>query len=235
MLQKSTFELVREKYKQAQTERNKELEKARKKLADSDEDLESELEPPPHEKTQQTVKEAKKTIELRENLRNLLKQTQVAEIVDKEDKEKQFKPKTQMLQKVEKAVMQTDEDLSKKLELLPKFKPKRLGYDSEEPKPLPEDEDVEEKSIKAILDKGTGVISKGFGALPRKYLHFPDDKFGIWYDEEKFYIGDKSNEILIDGNDLIVSGEKYKGTHGLWRLLTNPNKKNLDQETYDTW
>ena len=34
---------------------------------------------------------------------------------------------------------------------------------------------------------------------------------------------------------MIVSGEKYKGTHGLWRLLTNPNKKNLDQETYNTW
>ena len=40
---------------------------------------------------------------------------------------------------------------------------------------------------------------------------------------------------MIDGNDLIVKDEKYKGTHGLWRLLTNPNKKSMDQETYDTW
>jgi len=143
-----------------------------------------------------------------------------------------------MLEKVEKALIQTDEDLSKKLDLLPKFRPKQLTFGSEEPKPLPttsEDEDVEEKSIKTIIDKSTGVTSKGLGALPRKYLRFPDNQFGIWYDEEHFYIGDKSNEILVDDNDLIVSGEKYKGTHGLWKLLTNPNKKNLDQETYDTW
>jgi len=48
--------------------------------------------------------------------------------------------------KVEKAVIRTDEDVSKKLELLPKFKPKQLKFDScEEPKPLPatpEGEDV---------------------------------------------------------------------------------------------
>jgi hypothetical protein len=86
---------------------------------------------------------------------------------------------------VEKAVIQTDEDLSRKLELLPKFKPKQLTFDSEEPKPLPatpEDEDTEEKSIKAIL----GATGKNFGPLPRKYLPFPDNKFGIWYDERKF-------------------------------------------------
>jgi len=41
--------------------------------------------------------------------------------------------------------------------------------------------------------------------------------------------------LIIDGKDLIVNDEKYKSTHGLWRLLTNPNKKNIDQETYDTW
>ena len=58
-----------------------------------------------------------------------------------------------MLEKVEKAVIQTDEDLSKKLELLPKFRPKQLTFGSEEPKPLPEDEDVEEKSIKALIEK----------------------------------------------------------------------------------
>jgi hypothetical protein len=81
---------------------------------------------------------------------------------------------------VEKAVVQTDEDLSKKVDLLPKFRPKELTFGSadpkplpEEPKPLSEDEDVEEKSIKAIIDKGTGVTSKGLGALPRKYLTFP--------------------------------------------------------------
>jgi hypothetical protein len=40
---------------------------------------------------------------------------------------------------------------------------------------------------------------------------------------------------LLDGNDLIVNDERYKGTHGLWKLLTNPKQKNMDPETYDTW
>ena len=85
------------------------------------------------------------------------------------------------------------------------------------------------KNITTIIEKGTG---HNIGALPRKYLPFPDNKFGIWFDDDNFYIGHKANKILIDGNDLIINGEKYKGTHGLWRLLTNPNRKKLDQETY---
>ena len=71
-------------------------------------------------------------------------------------------------------------------------------------------------NIKTIIDK-----SMGLGALPRKYLPFPDNKFGVWVDEENFYIGD--NHVLADGNDLIISNERYKGTHGLWKLLTNPS------------
>ena len=122
-----------------------------------------------------------------------------------------------MLEKVGKAVIRTDDDLRKKPELLPKFKPKQLKFDSEELKPLPaasEDEDTEEKSIQAIL----GATGKYFGTLPRRYLPFPDNKFAIWFDDENFYIGNKDNKILIDGNDLIVNDESYKGTHGIWRF-----------------
>ena len=240
MVHESTFEVARKRYKRAQVEKFKESEKEQKKLTDP-EDLESEspgeipMESHGHLLKQQTVKEAKKTIELRENLRDILKQTQATEISDKESKEEEFRPITKLLEKVEKAVIQTDEALSRKLELLPKLKPKQLKFDSsEEPKPLPttpEAEDVEEKSIKAIL----GAPGKNFGPLPRKYLPFPDNKFGIWFDDENFYIGNKENKILIDGNDLIVNDQRYKGSHGLWRLLTNPNRKKMSQETYDTW
>ena len=80
---------------------------------------------------------------------------------------------------------------------------------------------LKKKSIKAIL----GAPGKNFGSLPRKYSPFPDNKFGIWFDDENFYIGNKENKILIDGNDLIVKDKRYKGSHGLWRLLTKPNRK----------
>ena len=49
----------------------------------------------------------------------MLKQFQDREISDKENKEKQFEPITQRLDKVEKALKHTYEDLITKLELLP--------------------------------------------------------------------------------------------------------------------
>jgi hypothetical protein len=73
------------------------------------------------------------------------------------------------------------------------------------------------------------------GALPRKYLPFPDNKFGIRVVEENFYIGGKDNKVVIEGNDLIIDNERYKETHGLWKLLTKPNRKNLDKDTYESW
>jgi hypothetical protein len=73
------------------------------------------------------------------------------------------------------------------------------------------------------------------GRIPRKYISFPDKQFGIWADEDNIYIGNKSNKVLIDGCDLIINDEKYKGTDGLRRLLKKANKDKLDKHTYDTW
>ena len=140
-------------------------------------------------------------------------------------------------------VRQTDEDLSKKLGLIPIKKKtksgspaiKQLTFTSEEDEEEEDKEEINEENIKLIIDKGFGLTSKGLGALPRKYITFQDRIFGIWYDYERFYIGNQSNRIIIDGNDLIINDERYKGTHGLWKILTNPNRKKVDKETYDTW
>ena len=61
----------------------------------------------------------------------MFKQTPASEISGKEIREKQSEPIARRLDKVEKAVKQTDEDLSKKLDLLPiskKIKPKQLTF-----------------------------------------------------------------------------------------------------------
>ena len=54
------------------------------------------------------------------------------------------------------------------------------------------------------------------GGLPRRYITFQDKIFSIWYDSDRFYIGNENIEVIIDGNDLSINNEKYKGTHGLW-------------------
>jgi hypothetical protein len=108
-----------------------------------------------------------------------------------------------------------------------RFPNKKLTFEDPDDSDGTEEED---ENIKTIIDKSIGVI----GALPRKYLPFPDNKFGIWVDEQNFYIGGKDSKVEIDGNDLNINNGRYKGTHGLWKLLTNPNRKNLDKDTYES-
>ena len=88
----------------------------------------------------------------------MLKQTQASEISDKENREKQFERITQRLDKVQQAVKQTDEYLSKKLDLLPmskKFKPKHITFTplEEKPKQLTFTSEEEDENINQLLIK----------------------------------------------------------------------------------
>lgn len=65
------------------------------------------------------------------------------------------------------------------------------------------------------------------GAIAEKYLRYrsdkmvkPDSKFGIYNDEEgNLYVGDTPLVILED-NLKFKNGMEFKGTDGLWQLLT---------------
>ena len=46
-----------------------------------------------------------------------------------------------------------------------------------------------------------------------------DKTYGIYDDKGKFYIGNKEAEIK--DNNIIVDGEEYKGTPGLWELIVS--------------
>ena len=34
---------------------------------------------------------------------------------------------------------------------------------------------------------------------------------------------------------MIINDERFKGTHILWRVLTNPDRNKIHKDTYDTW
>ena len=55
-----------------------------------------------------------------------------------------------------------------------------------------------------------------------------DTVFGIKAKDENFYIGD--SRVTIEGDDITVRDKTYKGTPGLWELLTmvKPNKTIYD-------
>ena len=65
------------------------------------------------------------------------------------------------------------------------------------------------------------------GPLPTKYLPYAtDDKFGLYPKDKGYKIG--KLPVLIDGDDIIITNKRIKGTEGLWRLLcynTPPDSK----------
>jgi hypothetical protein len=148
-------------------------------------------------------------------LQEKVRQARIDQIIDRESKEKSFEPLIEQLDKVVKAVKKTDEDLSRRLELVPAEQAAEVIAP-----PTP---------IKKLTYKPPTMI----GAIPRLYLPFPDDKFGIWTDRKSHYVGD--TPVVIDDNDLIIKNKRYTGTHGLWMLLTNPDKKSLDKDTFKAW
>lgn len=63
------------------------------------------------------------------------------------------------------------------------------------------------------------------GPVAIKYLNnyylkpiIVDKTYGLRRKEEGFFLG--NSKVVIVGNDLVIQGEKYTGTPGLWELLT---------------
>jgi len=68
-----------------------------------------------------------------------------------------------------------------------------------------------------------GLLPTDIGQIARKYL---TDSYGMAGDKTfgfnnrggEFFLGNAS--VYFDGDDLIIDGNKYKGTKGLWGLIT---------------
>jgi hypothetical protein len=68
-------------------------------------------------------------------------------------------------------------------------------------------------------------------ALDNKSQH--DSVLGLYNQNNQFKIGDKP--VKIDGNDLIISNQKYEGTKGLWSLLTKKEPNNYSQDDLENY
>lgn len=68
------------------------------------------------------------------------------------------------------------------------------------------------------------------GPIAGKYLkkYFNKTSCDIYERNNKFFIGNK--EAKIDNDDIIIDEKKYKGTSGLWELLTNNIPKDYSQD-----
>ena len=68
------------------------------------------------------------------------------------------------------------------------------------------------------------------GEIAKKYLNRPnrDKTFGIVKIGDHHYIGNK--HVIIHRDNIIVDGEKFRGTPGLWELITSNKPQNYNEE-----
>ncbi|KAF6205544.1 hypothetical protein GE061_019717 [Apolygus lucorum] len=209
-------------------------------------------------KKEMTVKEANKIRERKQKLRRDFREARVDMLNDKEIKESMFAPITEKLVEVKNALKQADEDIIKKLELVP-YTQASIATSSPRKKvvtfgptntfeinPTETDHDIADETmtepasnvLSSIVDMvdlneqpSSSVGPKGIGDIARLYIRHGDKQFGIWGNEDKIYIGDK--QIQVDEDDIIIQNVKYRGTHGLWRLLTDPEGPEPSKYTPD--
>lgn len=88
------------------------------------------------------------------------------------------------------------------------------------------------KSMKQLMD--TRVVN--LGAIGTRYLpKAHDSQFGIYYDDESEQLKIGSATVTFDFDDILVNDKRYRGTEGLWRLLTIKGFVNENAYTADDW
>jgi hypothetical protein len=97
---------------------------------------------------------------------------------------------------------------------------------------------IEKKSDPLIIEDANliqlGDLSDRY--LKKLNLRDYDHAYGIKPIEGSSYFRLGRKDVKINGNDLFIDGEQYKGTEGLWKLLTLKNPGNVsdnDMSTYE--
>ena len=92
-------------------------------------------------------------------------------------------------------------------------------------------------SIQAFEKPLEGEDTQYIGEVAEKYLRKfttkveADTTYGLYDRKGNFYIGDK--QVVIIDNNIVVDGEEYEGTPGLWELIMSKEPKDFTEEDYD--
>lgn len=174
--------------------------------------------------------EAKKLDEIEKKLIKEFKEQIKIEDNYEKIKQKTFEPITSAIGKVESKIGEVLNENKNLMELVPvvnQFANVSISEsegDFELPK-LPSSTPfrpriIEESTmVDPISPRTTNVI---IGEIGKKFLpRAKDDKFGFYWDRKKqsFMIGNLP--VNFENNDIIIDDKIYKGTQGLWRLLTD--------------
>ena len=161
----------------------------------------------------------KEYLKLKKNIRDNLLSERIGEQQLQTDLSKFYKPITETQKATAREITEGLKPIREGIEKLPEaitFPPTQpLGKATEE------EEEEEEKEE----DESVGEIARHY--LNKQYR---DVTFGIRKEKGHHYIGNK--HVIVVDNDIIIkdSGEKFKGTDGLWELITSKKPVDFNKE-----
>ena len=165
----------------------------------------------------------KEFLELKKNIRDNLLSERTGEQQLQADLSKFYRPITETQKATTREITEGLKPIREGIEKLPQAMQPIVKATEEE-----EEEEEEDESV---------------GKIAMSYLKIPENKrdttFGIYKEMDDHYIGD--THVIIKDDDIIIkeTGERFTGTHGLWKLITSKNLSlnkiewdKLDEENY---
>ena len=159
----------------------------------------------------------KEYLELKKKIKSNFLSERIGEQQLQTDLSKFYKPITETQKATAREITEGLKPIREGIEKLPEaIKP--LGKATEE-----EEEEEEEE------DESVGEIAINYLKIPE---HKRDTTFGIYKRNGDHYIG--NTHVIIKDDDIIIkeTGERFAGTHGLWKLITSKNPS-LDEKKWD--
>ena len=172
----------------------------------------------------------KEYLELKKNIRDNFLSERIGEQQLQTDLSKFYRPITETQKATTREITEGLKPIREGIEKLPQsitFPPTQpLGKATEEE----EDEEDEEDKEEEEEDESVGEIARHY--LNKQYR---DITFGIRKEKGHHYIGNK--HVIVDDNDIIIAkdGDRFKGTDGLWELITLREPVDFDKEDKDEY
>ena len=165
-----------------------------------------------------------KLAQTRKNVREQFLEEKIGDIESRETLKKMFKPVTESQRELSENIKEQLAPIRDKVLALPSSAPALPSPAPAPPSPAP------------ALSEDTMMLGPIAADYLEKYLNKDpqvDQTFGIYSDEAGTWkIGNK--EVDVEGDDLIVEGEIYSGTRGLWELLISkkPSDRIYNSDDY---
>ena len=167
----------------------------------------------------------KEFLELKKNIRDNLLSERTGELELQTDLSKFYRPITETQKATAREITEGLKPIREGIEKLPQAT-QPIGEATEEEEGEEEEEDEEEEEE----DESVGEIARHY--LNKQYR---DTTFGIRKKKGHHYIGNK--HVIVDDNDIIIAkdGGRFKGTDGLWELITLREPVDFDKEDKDEY